>query len=203
MMINKRLPTRDNEFVRTLGKVVVDQLIGAPIYIYLYYCVTHFSRECTKHLQQKKENNNNKETNKSYITTNNDNNNTATIKELMKETSDRAIKMLPGTIVRHWTVWPAIHTLNFYYNPIHCRALFQNFVLIAWLGYLSHLNNGGLATQQENHSPRRTNATTNDNDDHEYDYSHCHFTTTPKEEESKITAASVARTAVTTTTLKC
>mmetsp|Transcript_7660 Transcript_7660/g.15880 ORF Transcript_7660/g.15880 Transcript_7660/m.15880 type:complete len:178 (-) Transcript_7660:1006-1539(-) len=63
---------------------------------------------------------------------------------LMKETSDRALEMLPDTLLRHWTLWPIVHTWNFYYNPIHHRVLVQNIVLIFWSGYLSHLNNGGL-----------------------------------------------------------
>jgi hypothetical protein len=52
--------------------------------------------------------------------------------------------MLPDTLLRHWTLWPIVHTLNFYYNPLHHRVLVQNLVLIFWSGYLSHLNNGGL-----------------------------------------------------------
>jgi len=129
--------------MNTLGKVIIDQLIGAPIYIYSYYCVTHFGKEwmdrnrnVDMNLQPNKNNSNNKNNNAT-------NTSTSTI-ELMTETSNRAIDLLPGTMIRHWTIWPAVHTLNFYYNPIHHRVLVQNVVLIFWSGYLSHLNNGGL-----------------------------------------------------------
>ena len=57
--------------------------------------------------------------------------------------------MLPPTMIRHWTLWPAVHTMNFYYIPLHHRVLVQNLVLVGWSGYLSHLNNGGLMTPKE------------------------------------------------------
>jgi len=57
--------------------------------------------------------------------------------------------MLLPTMLRHWTVWPAVHTLNFYFNPLHHRVLVQNLVLVGWSGYLSHLNNGGLMTPKD------------------------------------------------------
>lgn len=68
---------------------------------------------------------------------------------LFKDTCDRAAEMLPPTMLRHWTLWPAIHTLNFYYNPLHHRVLVQNLVLVGWSAYLSHLNNGGLLMTPE------------------------------------------------------
>jgi hypothetical protein len=161
IVVNKRLPVcainGTNKFINTLGKVFLDQVIGAPIYIYSYYCITHFGKEFSKMnlLNNNKENNNSNNDTKD----NNDNNSkqttpnkttTTTTSELMKETSNRAIEMLPVTMIRHWTIWPAVHTLNFYYNPIHHRVLVQNLVLIFWSGYLSHLNNGGLNTKNKN-----------------------------------------------------
>ena len=55
--------------------------------------------------------------------------------------------MLPPTMMRHWSVWPFVHTINFYYFSLHHRVLVQNLVLVGWSGYLSHLNNGGLKQQ--------------------------------------------------------
>jgi hypothetical protein len=68
---------------------------------------------------------------------------------LFKDTCDRAAEMLPPTMLRHWTLWPAVHSLNFYYNPLHHRVLVQNLVLVGWSAYLSHLNNGGLLMTPE------------------------------------------------------
>jgi Mpv17 / PMP22 family len=69
--------------------------------------------------------------------------------KLFRETCDRAAEMLPPTMLRHWTLWPAVHMLNFFYNPLHHRVLVQNLVLVGWSAYLSHLNNGGLLMTPE------------------------------------------------------
>lgn len=139
LVINKRMPVGSygqNKFINALGKVVADQLIGAPLYIYGYYCVTHFGTEFQAAMAKNNEVEN-KETKEESSAS-------EVVLPLMKETSDRALEMLPDTLLRHWTLWPIVHTLNFYYNPIHHRVLVQNIVLIFWSGYLSHLNNGGL-----------------------------------------------------------
>ena len=78
-----------------------------------------------------------------------DDKNTFDTTVLFRQTCDRAAEMLPSTMLRHWTLWPAVHTLNFYYNQIHHRVLVQNIVLIGWSAYLSHLNNGGLLMTPE------------------------------------------------------
>ena len=54
---------------------------------------------------------------------------------------DRAVDMLFPTLLKHWRLWPAVHTLNFYFVPLHHRLLVQNAVLVGWSGYLSHLDN--------------------------------------------------------------
>ncbi len=139
LVINKRMPVGSygqNKFINALGKVVADQLIGAPLYIYGYYCVTHFGTEFQAAMAKNNADDNNSETKEAEPS--------SVVLPLMKETSDRALEMLPDTLLRHWTLWPLVHTLNFYYNPIHHRVLVQNIVLIFWSGYLSHLNNGGL-----------------------------------------------------------
>ena len=38
---------------------------------------------------------------------------------------------------RHWCLWPAFHSLNFYFNPLHLRVFFQNVMLVGWSGLLS------------------------------------------------------------------
>lgn len=138
IVINKRMPVGSygqNKLINALGKVVADQLIGAPLYIYGYYCVTHFGTEFQSKMAKD---------NTSEATEGSSPSVSSVVLPLMKETSDRALEMLPDTLLRHWTLWPMVHTLNFYYNPIHHRVLVQNIVLIFWSGYLSHLNNGGL-----------------------------------------------------------
>jgi hypothetical protein len=150
VVLNRRLPVGaygQNKLVNALGKVAADQLVGAPLYLYSYYCITHFGTEWVARTTAKTtappSGGEPKEAaeaapSKDTIDAIDD------VVPLLKETSDRALEMLPDTLLRHWTVWPIVHTLNFYYNPIHHRVLVQNIVLIFWSGYLSHLNNGGL-----------------------------------------------------------
>eukprot|EP00934_Nitzschia_sp_Nitz4_P007074 Nitzschia sp. Nitz4//scaffold166_size90379//44053//44994//NITZ4_005058-RA/size90379-augustus-gene-0.3-mRNA-1//1//CDS//3329538199//7064//frame0 len=125
--VGKRLPLAQYRLQNTLAKVFLDQAIGAPLYIFTYYVVTNF-------IQQ-------------YNALPKDSSKTAL--SLLDETAERAVEMLPPTMLRHWTLWPAVHTLNFYYSPLHHRVLVQNMVLVGWSGYLSHLNNGGLMTPTE------------------------------------------------------
>ena len=106
-------------------------LQGAPIYIYTYYVITHGGKEYVAQLKA------------------NDNQHKPDAVTLFKDTCERAAEMLPPTMLRHWTLWPAVHTLNFYYNPLHHRVLVQNLVLVGWSAYLSHLNNGGLLMTPE------------------------------------------------------
>jgi hypothetical protein len=152
VVVNKRLPVGaygQNKMVNALGKVVADQLAGAPLYIYSYYCITHFGKEWMKlssNIMDESDNNMDEQEAK-YRTTTEAAKSTSDdhrLFTLAKETSDRALEMLPDTLLRHWTLWPIVHTFNFYYNPLHHRVLVQNIVLIFWSGYLSHLNNGGL-----------------------------------------------------------
>jgi hypothetical protein len=69
--------------------------------------------------------------------------------ESWKETNTRAADMLWPTMLKHWQLWPFVHCVNFYFMPLHHRVLVQNTVLVGWSGYLSHLNNGGLMTPDE------------------------------------------------------
>mmetsp|Transcript_5980 Transcript_5980/g.10693 ORF Transcript_5980/g.10693 Transcript_5980/m.10693 type:complete len:296 (+) Transcript_5980:135-1022(+) len=127
--VGARLPVARHRLSNTLVKVVVDQAIGAPLYIYTYYVVTNFLQELNSQQPQM------------------DDGKSASV--LLKETHDNASQMLMPTMMRHWMLWPAVHTFNFYYMPLHHRVLVQNLVLVGWSGYLSHLNNGGLMTPKE------------------------------------------------------
>jgi hypothetical protein len=112
--VNSRIPLASHRLRNTLVKVAVDQGIGAPCYIYTYYVITNFLQDWN--VQRKKE-----EGAKSFFV-------------VVEETHDRASEMLFPTMLRHWTLWPWVHSLNFYYNPIHHRVLVQNLVLIGWSG---------------------------------------------------------------------
>eukprot|EP00526_Cylindrotheca_closterium_P014600 CAMPEP_0113659696 /NCGR_PEP_ID=MMETSP0017_2-20120614/32500_1 /TAXON_ID=2856 /ORGANISM="Cylindrotheca closterium" /LENGTH=287 /DNA_ID=CAMNT_0000574273 /DNA_START=9 /DNA_END=872 /DNA_ORIENTATION=- /assembly_acc=CAM_ASM_000147 len=117
--VGKRLPTSTHRLSNTLAKVFLDQAIGAPMYIYTYFVITNFLQDWNATAKKTTKN--------------------AT--DLLDKTCHKAALMLPPTMMRHWTLWPAVHTFNFYYMPLH-----QNLVLVGWSGYLSHLNNGGLLT---------------------------------------------------------
>jgi Mpv17 / PMP22 family len=56
----------------------------------------------------------------------------------LESASHRASDLLWPTLLQHWRLWPAVHTLNFYYVPLHHRILVQNTVLMGWSGYLSY-----------------------------------------------------------------
>jgi len=125
--VGKRIPAASHRLANTLAKVVVDQGLGAPFYIFMYYVTTNFIQDISAQPKEK---------GKSSRT-------------VFSETCERAAEMLPPTMMRHWTLWPAVHTVNFYFFPLHHRVLVQNMVLVGWSGYLSHLNNGGLMTPTE------------------------------------------------------
>ena len=40
---------------------------------------------------------------------------------------------------RHWCLWPAFHSFNFYFNPLHLRVFFQNVMLVGWSALLSSI----------------------------------------------------------------
>mmetsp|Transcript_34933 Transcript_34933/g.84520 ORF Transcript_34933/g.84520 Transcript_34933/m.84520 type:complete len:427 (-) Transcript_34933:116-1396(-) len=182
--VQKRLPVANYRLANTLVKVVVDQAIGAPIYIFTYYCITHFGKEYMSLISSQSSSlaasaasntktetsafddddddvtaTANTNTNSGVLATNVDDDTdsshassarspaSAAAYQLWTETVDRAIEMLPPTMIRHWSVWPFVHTINFYYFSLHHRVLVQNLVLVGWSGYLSHLNNGGLKKQ--------------------------------------------------------
>lgn len=40
---------------------------------------------------------------------------------------------------RHWCLWPAFHSWNFYANPLHLRIFYQNVMLVGWSAVLSQI----------------------------------------------------------------
>lgn len=110
----------------TAIKVFLDQAIGAPLYIFTYYVLTNFGQSLDPREQTPDQ-----------------------MLSSFKTTTVRAADMLWPTMLQHWKLWPAVHCVNFYFMPLHHRVLVQNTVLVGWSGYLSHLNNGGLMTPEE------------------------------------------------------
>ena len=110
--VGARLPVQQYRLANTLVKVVIDQGIGAPFYIYSYYVVTNF------------------------LQTMSDNNgpNAKSPQQELQETNAKASTMLWPTMLRHWRLWPLVHSFNFYFVPLHHRVLVQNLVLVGWSG---------------------------------------------------------------------
>ena len=98
--VGKRLPTSTHRLSNTLAKVVVDQAIGAPMYIYTYFVITNYLQDWNATTEKTSEK----------------------AKQLLDKTCNKASAMLPPTMLRHWTLWPAVHTFNFYYMPLHHRG---------------------------------------------------------------------------------
>lgn len=126
------LPVARHRLANTAAKVLIDQGIGAPIYIYSYYIITNAIAKITT------ANNNTDDEN---------NNNNKSIAQVVQEQEARAREMLWPTMLLHWRLWPLVHSVNFYFVPLQHRVLVQNTVLVGWSGYLSHLNKAGLAPE--------------------------------------------------------
>lgn len=139
MAVGSRFPVAQYRLTNTLIKVALDQGIGAVGYIYTYYVLTHFLQNQIGSGATKAIANDEKQQQSS----------TERYKVALQETHERAMEMLWPTMRQHWKVWPLVHSFNFYYVPLHHRVLVQNTILVGWSGYLSHLNNGGLMTPNE------------------------------------------------------
>jgi hypothetical protein len=100
VFVGKRLPVAQYRLSNTLCKVFLDQAIGAPIYIYTYFVITNFIQDFNALPNKSQER----------------------ASELFTKTCDKAAGMLPPTMLRHWTLWPAVHTFNFYYMSLHHRG---------------------------------------------------------------------------------
>mmetsp|Transcript_31873 Transcript_31873/g.52560 ORF Transcript_31873/g.52560 Transcript_31873/m.52560 type:complete len:261 (-) Transcript_31873:68-850(-) len=117
------MPVARSKIAHTAIKVFIDQALGAPLYIYMYYNITNFVQMAAAG-------------DKAPL-------------EAWNAVQKKANEMWWPTMLRHWQLWPVVHSFNFYYVPLHHRVLIQNLVLVGWSGYLSHLNNGGLLTPKD------------------------------------------------------
>lgn len=127
-IVGARLPIAEHRLANTMAKVLIDQGMAAPFYIYSYYVVTNF-------LQMLASQPNGPEAKSPQL--------------ILQETHTKASDMLWPTMLRHWRIWPLLHSFNFYFVPLNHRVLVQNLVLVGWSGYLSHLNSGGLLTPKK------------------------------------------------------
>lgn len=109
-----RLPVARYKLQNTLVKVALDQALAAPVYIYSYYFITSWAKNIRAKFN---------------------------IASRTREAHDKAITQMPPTMLKHWRLWPAVHTVNFYFVPLQHRVLVQNVVLVGWSGYLSYLSN--------------------------------------------------------------
>jgi protein Mpv17 len=116
-LVESRIPAARYRLANAVVKVVIDQSLAAPLYIYSYFVLTNTGQKLKLIDGSLPE-----------------------AWQVWKETNDKAAAMLLPTMLQHWTLWPMVHTLNFYFMPLHHRVLVQNTVLIGWSGYLSHLN---------------------------------------------------------------
>ena len=112
--VGRRLPFQTHRLANTTVKVLIDQSIGAPLYIYTYYVLTNMGQAALS--------------------------GSPDLSKAWQETNARAQAMLGPTMLKHWRLWVPVHMGNFYFVPLHHRVLVQNTVLTFWSGYLSHLN---------------------------------------------------------------
>jgi len=120
VVIGARLPVAQYKLANTAVKVAVDQMMGAPLYIYSYYCITNLAAAAIADSSAADSN--------------------LRLMSVATDVHEKAASMLLPTMLQHWKLWPAVHTLNFYFVPLPHRVLVQNTVLVGWSGYLSHLN---------------------------------------------------------------
>lgn len=115
-VVGARIPVAQYRLANTAAKVLIHQSMGAPFYIYSYYVLTNFGQKLHQAADGKD------------------------VVQAWKDVHEKAGTMLWPTMLRHWSVWPAVQSFNFYFTPLHHRVLVHNTVLIAWSGYLSYLN---------------------------------------------------------------
>jgi protein Mpv17 len=112
-LVEARLPVARYRLANSMTKVFVDQLLGAPFYIYNYYIVTNFLQAIAAHKEKR-------------------------LGEIWEDTQSKANEMIWPTMFLHWRVWPIVHSFNFYFVPLHHRVLVQNVVLVGWSGCKSN-----------------------------------------------------------------
>jgi len=131
-LVGARIPVAHYRLANTMTKVVIDQAIGAPLYIYTYYVVTNFLATASK---------------RTDTTHNGPQPQWEALWKIWIDTNTKAADLLWPTMLQHWKVWPLVHSFNFYFTPLHHRVLVQNTVLVGWSGYLSHLNHSAAERQ--------------------------------------------------------
>jgi protein Mpv17 len=110
--VGARIPVHKHRLANTAVKVFVDQAFGAPFYIYSYYVVTNFLQQMSQNTGP----------------------GAKSPEQVLQETHNKASEMLWPTMLKHWRLWPLVHSFNFYYVPLHHRVLVQNLVLVGWSG---------------------------------------------------------------------
>jgi protein Mpv17 len=113
-VVKKQLPLSTHRLANTATKVLLDQSIKAPLYIYTYFVLTKFLNEQMD--------------------------GTSDWQKSWRDANANAVEILPSTMLQHWKVWIPVHSFNFYFVPLHHRVLVQNSILVFWSGYLSYLN---------------------------------------------------------------
>ena len=102
------MPSTRSKLAHTVIKLIIDQGLGAPMYIFAYYTITNFLLMAGE---------NHMSPHDAWI-----------------ESTTKARAMWWTTMQRHWRLWPIVHFFNFYYVPLHHRVLIQNLVLVGWSG---------------------------------------------------------------------
>lgn len=114
--VGARIPLATHKLANTAAKVFLHQSMGAPFYIYSYYVLTNFGQRV--HTVEGLDG----------------------FTQAWTDVNEKAAHMLLPTMLRHWSVWPFVQSVNFYYTPLRHRVLVHNSVLTLWSGYLSYLN---------------------------------------------------------------
>lgn len=121
-VVGARISPVTHRITNTAVKVLLQQTIGAPFYIYSYFVITNFVHYCSREYHSPRVTHPD-EISRAWVDVNN-----------------KAASMLWPTLLKHWSVWPWVQSFNFYFVPLHHRVLLHNSVLILWSGYLSYLN---------------------------------------------------------------
>ena len=104
-------------------KVLIDQSVSAPLYNWCYFFITNAVHSSSQ--------------------------SNANVGDRVGSAAGKATDMIGPLMLKHWKIWPAIHSLNFYFTPVQNRVLVQNLVLVGWSGYLSHLNHSREVEEKE------------------------------------------------------
>jgi hypothetical protein len=145
------LPFVVKPILPTVMKVMIHQTCVAPIYIYTYYVTTNFVLQCLTTIQHDQHPQHHQpppllhfDQQQNTITSKQQYNNIkemyTTIQHIWYNVNEKAYSMWYPTMIRHWSIWPMIQSINFYFIPLQHRILFHNTILMFWSGYLSYLN---------------------------------------------------------------